>query len=205
MLIEDFTASTHIGKVNLINFDKDKTSSLSYCSHTDDRKSSAIDNLHTIPSLSIQPNFKHFHNENIKNFSRNFPTLWKHQKHHRYDNLFQASQKIHHGNFSFPPRAFSFIFLRFPSHHRRHILSFNLALFILFRFGFVFSFMRGRERSRAMDRNHARHYPTPKLLRLLCFMGNAITFISSVVKIYFFLSCLSLEKRKAKQLFLLTA
>lgn len=72
--------------------------------------------------------------------------------------------------------------------HRRHILSFNLALFILFRFGFSFRLdAMGSERARVRGGwESCALYPTPKLLRLLCFMGNAITFIPLVVKIYLF-------------------
>lgn len=69
---------------------------------------------------------------------------------------------------------------------------FSFALWIFFflcRWG---KSEREGDRSEVSERetngNHARHYPTPKLLRLLCFMENAITFISFVVKIYLF-SC----------------
>lgn len=86
--------------------------------------------------------------------------------------------------------TFSFILFRIFSSHRRRrrrIVSFNLALFILlFALVFLFTWWQWGAGGREKDENHARYYPTPKLLRLLCFMRNAITFIPLVVKIYFF-------------------
>lgn len=94
---------------------------------------------------------------------------------------------------TFPPPVRDYFLRSLWLSQRRHILNFNLALFILF--GFIFSasglphFKRTLSENgagkRETDKNHARHYPAPKLLRLLCFMGNAITFIQFLVKIYF--------------------
>lgn len=98
--------------------------------------------------------------------------------------------------FFLPNQEHGTFFFHFASANnpRRHILSFNLALFILFCTFFFAPFDVERE----MDKNHARHYPTPKLLRfVLCFMGNAITFILFVVKIYFFF-CLFLSSTNVK-------
>lgn len=124
-------------------------------------------------------------NENIKKFSPQafYEALWKHQKRHRYDNLFKFLS-VPPWQLFLPNMKFflSFCLRRlFSNNPRRHILSFNLALFILF--WSFFSYNVERE----MDKNHARHYPTPKLLRLLCFMGNAIY---SVCRKNLFLFCL---------------
>jgi hypothetical protein len=131
--------------------------------------------------------FKHFQAKILKNsLHKHFMKRCENIKSIIAMTTFFKFSQFHHGNFSSPTKSMN-IFLSFclrclfsSNPRRRHILSFNLALFILF--WVFFSFNVERE----MDKNHARHYPTQKLLRLLCFMGNAITFIPFVVKIYFF-------------------
>lgn len=127
-------------------------------------------------------------NKNIKNSLKILQTTRKVRCH---DNLVQVSLNSAMATFFFlPNQEHGTFFFHFASANnpRRHILSFNLALFILFCTFFLHSVWR------EMDKNHARHYPTPKLLRLLCFMGNAITFILFVVKIYFFFRLFSMLK-----------